>query len=117
MINAEALGKMRDGIYLINTGRGPLIDTVAVIEALKSGRLGALALDVYEEEEGVFYEDLSSRFVADDQLARLLTFPNVLVTSHQAFFTREAMTAIAQTTVANLDALGAGRPCANLVRA
>jgi hypothetical protein len=85
------------------------------IDALKSGRLGALAIDVYEEEEGVFYEDLSNQILADDQLARLLTFPNVLVTSHQAFFTREAMEAIAAVTLVNLDAFAAGGPCANLV--
>jgi D-lactate dehydrogenase len=117
LINAAALARMRDGVFLINTGRGPLIDTAAVIRALKSGRLGGLAIDVYEEEEGVFYEDLSSAILADDLLARLLTFPNVLVTSHQAFFTREAMTAIAETTVANLDDLAAGRICPNAVKA
>lgn len=117
LINAAALARMREGVFLINTGRGPLIDTAAVIDALKTGRIGALAIDVYEEEEGVFYEDLSNRILADDQLARLLTFPNVLVTSHQAFFTREAMTAIAETTISNLDDLAAGRPCPNAVRA
>ena len=107
---------MREGVFLINTGRGPLIDTAAVIRALKSGRLGGLAIDVYEEEEGVFYEDLSAAILADDVLARLLTFPNVIVTSHQAFFTREAMTAIAETTLANLDDLAAGRPCPNALK-
>lgn len=117
VINREALGRMRDGVVLINTGRGPLINTGAVIAALKSGKLGALALDVYEEEEGVFYEDHSSGILADDQLARLLSFPNVLVTSHQAFFTREAITAIAATTVANLDDFAAGRPCPNALKA
>jgi D-lactate dehydrogenase len=113
LIDAAALARMRDGVFLINTGRGPLIDTGATIDALKSGKLGALAIDVYEEEEGVFYEDLSGQILADDQLARLLTFPNVLVTSHQAFFTREAIEAIAKTTIANLDDFAAGRPCAN----
>lgn len=116
LINGATLGRMRDGVVILNTGRGPLIDTRAVIAALKSGRLGALALDVYEEEEGVFYEDHSGHILADDQLARLLTFPNVLVTSHQAFFTREAMTAIAETTLANLDDFATGRPCPNLVK-
>jgi D-lactate dehydrogenase len=115
LVNATTLAQMRPGVFLVNTGRGPLIDTSAAIDALKSGRLGALAIDVYEEEEGVFYEDLSSQILADDQLARLLTFPNVLVTSHQAFFTREAMEAIAAVTIANLDAFAAGGPCANLV--
>jgi D-lactate dehydrogenase len=117
LIGAAALARMRKGVYLINTGRGPLIDTAAVIKALKSGRLGGLAIDVYEEEEGVFYEDLSSAILTDDVLARLLTFPNVIVTSHQAFFTREAMTAIAATTLANLDDLAAGRPCLNALKA
>ena len=117
LIGAAALARMRKGVYLINTGRGPLIDTAAVIKALKSGRLGGLAIDVYEEEEGVFYEDLSAAILADDLLARLLTFPNVIVTSHQAFFTREAMTAIAATTLTNLDDLAAGRPCLNALKA
>ena len=117
LIGPAALERMRDGAYLINTSRGPLVDTTAVIKALKSGRLGGLALDVYEEEEGVFYEDLSATILADDTLARLLTFPNVIVTSHQAFFTREAMSAIAATTLANLDDLAAGRPCPNAVKA
>ena len=115
LVNVTPLGQMRPGVFLVDSGRGPLIDTSAAIDALKSGRLGALAIDVYEEEEGVFYEDLSNQFLADDQLARLLTFPNVLVTSHQAFFAREAMEAIAAVTLANLDAFAAGGPCANLV--
>lgn len=117
LVDAAALARMRDGVFIINTGRGPLIDTGAVIEALKSGKLGALALDVYEEEEGVFYEDHSGGILADDQLARLLTFPNVLVTSHQAFFTREAVKAIAQTTIGNLDDFAAGRACPNVIKA
>jgi D-lactate dehydrogenase len=117
LINARSLVQMREGVVIINTSRGPLIDTGDVIEALKSGRLGALALDVYEEEEGVFYEDLSGQIPADDQLARLLTFPNVLVTSHQAFFTQEAVTAIADTTLGNLDDFAAGRPCPNALKA
>ncbi len=117
LVDSAALARMRDGTMLVNTGRGLLIDTAAVIDALKSGRLGALALDVYEEEEGVFYEDLSGRILADDQLARLLTFPNVLVTGHQAFFTREAMQAIADATLGNLDDFAAGRACPNLLSA
>lgn len=117
LINAAAIAQLRPGAFLINTGRGPLIDTAAVIEGLKSGQIGALGLDVYEEEEGVFYEDLSNRILEDDQLARLLTFPNVVVTSHQAFFTREAMTAIAETTLTNCHDIDAGRPCANAVTA
>ena len=99
---------MKPGAILINVSRGALIDTTALIEALKSGRLGGVALDVYEEEEGIFFEDLSGQVLQDDELARLLTFPNVLITSHQAFLTREALADIARTTVANLEALAAG---------
>jgi D-lactate dehydrogenase len=116
LINAHALVRMQRGVFIINTGRGPLIDTASVIRALKSGKIGALAIDVYEEEEGVFYEDLSGGILADDQLARLLTFPNVLVTSHQAFFTREAIGAIAKTTIGNLDDFAAGRACPNALK-
>jgi len=117
LVNSAALARMQRGVFIINTGRGPLIDTAAVIRGLKSGKIGALAIDVYEEEEGVFYEDLSGGILADDQLARLLTFPNVLVTSHQAFFTREAIGAIAATTIGNLDDFDAGRPCPNALKA
>jgi D-lactate dehydrogenase len=116
VINSASLARMRNGVFIINTGRGPLIDTAAVIRGLKSGKIGALAIDVYEEEEGVFYEDLSGGILADDQLARLLTFPTVLVTSHQAFFTREAILAIAHTTMGNLDDFAAGRACPNALK-
>ena len=109
IIRRETLGLMKPGAILINVSRGALIDTTALIEALKSGHLGGVALDVYEEEEGIFYEDLSSQVLHDDELARLLTFPNVLITSHQAFLTREALSDIARTTVANLEALAAGQ--------
>ena len=102
LINAETLGSMRRGVVIINTGRGGLIDTKALIEALKSGSLGGAGLDVYEEEDKYFFEDFSEAVIRDDVLARLLTFPNVLVTSHQAFFTKEALGAIAETTVANI---------------
>jgi len=88
----------------VNTSRGAIIDTRAVIEGLKSGRIGLLGLDVYEEEADLFFEDLSDRMIQDDVFARLLTFPNVLVTAHQAFFTEEAMAAIAETTIANITA-------------
>jgi D-lactate dehydrogenase len=101
---------MKPGAILINVSRGALIDTTALIEALKSGQLGGVALDVYEEEEGIFFEDLSGQVLQDDELARLLTFPNVLITSHQAFLTREALSNIAQTTVANLQALADKKP-------
>lgn len=106
-MNAETLGLMKPGVYLINVSRGALVDTAAMIVALKSGQLGGVGLDVYEEEEGVFFEDLSGQVLQDDVLARLLTFPNVLVTSHQAFLTREAVDEIARTTVVNLRALAA----------
>ncbi len=108
LIRRETLDLMKPGVILINVSRGGLIDTAALIQALKSGKLGGVALDVYEEEEGIFFEDLSGQVLQDDELARLLTFPNVLITSHQAFLTREALADIAGTTVANLKALGAG---------
>jgi len=110
LIRQETLDLMQPGAILLNVSRGALIDTTALIEALKSGRLGGVALDVYEEEEGIFFEDLSGQVLQDDELARLLTFPNVLITSHQAFLTREALSDIARTTVANLAALAAGQP-------
>lgn len=102
MINAQALERMRDGVMLINTSRGALIDTLAVIEALKSGKIAHLGLDVYEEEEEIFFEDRSGLVIPDDVFARLLTFPNVIITGHQAFFTREAMENIAVTTIDNI---------------
>ncbi len=104
LIDAAALTLMKRGAMLINTSRGAILDTAAVVQALKSGQLGYLGLDVYEEEEKLFFEDLSSTVIADDVFARLLTFPNVLITGHQAFFTEEAMRAIAETTLANIDA-------------
>jgi D-lactate dehydrogenase len=110
IINRQALEQIKPGAILINVSRGGLIDTAALIEALKSGRLGGVALDVYEEEEGIFFEDLSGQVLQDDVLARLLTFPNVLITAHQAFLTREALSDIARTTVQNLKALGRGEP-------
>lgn len=110
IIHRDSLERVKPGAMLINVSRGALIDTTALIEALKSGRLGGVALDVYEEEEGIFFEDLSGQVLHDDELARLLTFPNVLITSHQAFLTREALADIARTTVANLEALASGTP-------
>jgi D-lactate dehydrogenase len=107
MIDARALAKMQRGAMLVNTSRGALIDTRAVIDALKSGQLGGLALDVYEEEGDLFFENLSGQVLQDDVFARLLTFPNVLITGHQAFFTTEALEAIAQTTLDNADAMAA----------
>jgi D-lactate dehydrogenase len=110
IIRAETLELMKPEVILVNVSRGRLVDTTALIAALKADRLGGVGLDVYEEEEGVFFEDLSGEVLLDDELARLLTFPKVLVTAHQAFLTREALGDIARTTVANLEALAAGRP-------
>ncbi len=101
IINAESLAKMKDGVMIVNTSRGPLIDTQAAIDALKTGKIGNLAIDVYEEEADLFFEDLSDQVITDDVFARLLTFPNVLITAHQAFFTQEALANIAETTLGN----------------
>lgn len=113
MVDDEAIAAMKDGVMLINTSRGGLVDTTAVIGGLKSGKIGSLALDVYEEEEALFFEDLSNRVIQDDVFSRLLTFPNVLITGHQAFFTEEAMAAIARTTIENVMAFAAGEPSGN----
>jgi D-lactate dehydrogenase len=113
LINARTLGLMKRGAMLINTSRGGLIDTRALIAALKSGHLGSAGLDVYEEEEGIFFHDLSGQIISDDVFARLLTFPNVIVTGHQGFFTREALDDIARATMQNLDDFASGRPGAN----
>ncbi|MCC5843126.1 MAG: 2-hydroxyacid dehydrogenase [Verrucomicrobia bacterium] len=110
MINGDTLNTVKTGAYLVNVSRGALVDTSAVITALKSGKLGGVALDVYEEEEGVFFEDLSGEVMQDDELARLLTFPNVLITSHQAFLTREALHEIARVTTENILRLHRGEP-------
>lgn len=102
LINSDTINLMKPGVMLINTGRGGLVDTRAVIDALKSKKIGYLGLDVYEEEGDLFFEDNSNRLLQDDVFARLLTFPNVVITGHQAFFTREALTAIAAITLANI---------------
>jgi D-lactate dehydrogenase len=115
LIDAESLARMKPGAMLVNTGRGGLVDTDAVVDALKSGRLGSLALDVYEEEGQLFFEDRSDEIIDDDVFARLLTFPNVLITAHQAFLTREALAAIAATTLDNVTRVLAGQPCDNTV--
>ncbi len=109
MIDASALEQMRPGVMVINTSRGALIDTRAVIQALKSGKIGYLGLDVYEEEAELFFEDLSSQMIQDDVFSRLLTFPNVIITGHQAFFTAEALQNIAETTLANITAFERGQ--------
>lgn len=103
LICAETLNMLKQGVMLINTSRGALVDTRAVIEGLKSGRIGYLGLDVYEEEADLFFEDHSNHVLRDDVFARLLTFPNVLITAHQAFFTQEALSEIARVTIANLN--------------
>ncbi|HAV64950.1 MAG TPA: hydroxyacid dehydrogenase [Verrucomicrobiales bacterium] len=110
LLNDRTLALMKRGAYLLNTSRGKLIDTTALIAVLKSGQLGGVALDVYEEEEGIFFEDLSGDVLQDDELSRLLTFPNVLITSHQAFLTHEALTEIARVTAENLVRISAGQP-------
>jgi D-lactate dehydrogenase len=109
LIDVQALGQVKSGVMLINTGRGALIDTQAVIESLKSGRIGYLGLDVYEEEADLFFEDLSDKVIRDDVFARLLTFPNVVITGHQGFFTEEALKSIAETTLANITAFEQGQ--------
>ena len=113
LIDAAALEQMKPGVTLLNTSRGALIDTSAVIECLKSGRVGNLGIDVYEEEDNLFFEDQSGMVMQDDVFARLLTFPNVLITGHQAFFTSNALTQIARVTLQNLSDLEASGCCAN----
>ncbi|WP_166346078.1 2-hydroxyacid dehydrogenase [Phytoactinopolyspora limicola] len=108
LIDLSRIELMRDGVMLINTSRGALVDTTAVISGLKSGKIGYLGLDVYEEEADLFFEDLSDQLLNDDVFSRLLTFPNVLITGHQAFFTREALSNIARTTITNLSAFERG---------
>ncbi len=108
LIDADAIDQMREGVMLVNTSRGAIIDTRAVIDGLKSEQIGHLGLDVYEEEEDLFFEDLSERIIQDDVFARLLTFPNVLITGHQGFFTEEALTSIADTTLGNATAYETG---------
>lgn len=115
IINKETIPMMKEGAMLINTSRGGLIDTVDVIEGLKSGRIGYVGLDVYEQEEKLFFKDLSENIIQDDLIMRLLSFPNVLITSHQGFFTEEALIQIAQTTLDNIDASEAGETLKNAV--
>jgi len=117
MVDAEALQHFKPGSMLINTSRGGLVDTRAVINALKSRRLGYFGTDVYEEEEHIFFQDLSDTVIQDETFQLLQSFPNVVVTAHQAFFTREALDNIAKTTLSNLDDVAAGRSCDNEVSA
>ena len=117
LINGEALKQLKPGAMLINTSRGALVDTRAVIAALKSGQLGYLGLDVYEEEADLFFEDLSEQVMQDDVFSRLLTFPNVMITGHQGFFTQEALHNIMETTLKNITAFERGEGEMNMVTA
>lgn len=116
LINEDVIKKMRPGVIISNTSRGALIDTPALIEGLKNGIIGGVALDVYEEEDGIFYEDVSNEIIKDDILSRLCTFPNVLITSHMGFFTKEAMQAIAVETLENAFAYENGMKLINIVQ-
>lgn len=115
LVDDESISQMKEGVMLINTSRGGLIDTQAAIDGLKSGRIGWLGIDVYEEEADLFFEDLSDIVIRDDVFSRLSTFPNVMITGHQAFFTTDAMSQIASTTLQNLSDIEAGNNCPNTV--
>lgn len=115
IVNAAALARVKRGSILINTSRGGLVDTEAATAALKSGQLGGLAIDVYEQEASLFFQDLSSTIICDDVIQRLVSFPNVIVTGHQAFFTEEAIGQIMQTTIASLTAFERGEPLLNRI--
>ncbi|MCX6124165.1 MAG: 2-hydroxyacid dehydrogenase [Proteobacteria bacterium] len=116
IVDAKALASMKEGVMIINTGRGALVDTKALISSLKTGHIGFAGLDVYEEEEGIFFEDHSQDMLQDDVLARLLTFPNVFITSHQGFLTQEALANIARTTLQNISDFEASRPLKNAIK-
>jgi D-lactate dehydrogenase len=117
IINAETIARAKRGVLLINTSRGGLVDTEAAVAALKSGQLGGLAIDVYEQEAGLFFRDLSNVVVTDDVLQRLISFPNVIVTGHQAFFTREAITTICETTLRSATQFATGQPLTDEIAA
>ena len=117
LIDAAALARMQPGAMLVNTARGALVDTAAVVQALQSRQLGSLALDVYEEESALFFHDHSGEIIDDELFQRLTTFPNVLITGHQGFFTQEALHEIAAITVHNLQCFANGIPCANILPA
>jgi D-lactate dehydrogenase len=117
IVNSQTLARIKRGALLINTSRGGLVDTEAAIEALRSGHLGGIALDVYEQEAGLFFKDLSTTIIPDDVIQRLVSFPNVIVTGHQAFFTREALGTILDTTLASVSDFAAGRPLRNVISA
>jgi D-lactate dehydrogenase len=115
IVGARTLGRVKHGALLINTSRGGLVDTDAAIDALKSGRLGGMAIDVYEQEADLFYRDLSSSVISDDVIQRLISFPNVIVTGHQAFFTREALETILGTTLDSISEFESGRSLTNRI--
>ncbi|MFG6415194.1 2-hydroxyacid dehydrogenase [Roseateles sp. DC23W] len=117
IVNAQSLAGVKRGAVLVNTSRGGLVDTDAAVQALKSGQLGGLAIDVYEQEASLFFQDLSSTIITDDVIQRLVSFPNVIVTGHQAFFTVEAISQIMATTVESLSDFEAGRPLRNRIPA
>lgn len=116
IINRKLISLMKTGVMLINTGRGKLIDTEALIDALKTHKIGSVALDVYEQEENFFFQDLSNQIIEDDLFQRLITFPNVIVTSHQAFFTDTALKNIAQTTLSNITDFERGNSCPHQIK-
>lgn len=115
LIDEQAISTLKQDVVILNTSRGAVLDTRAVVGGLKSGKIGALGIDVYEEEAGLFFEDRSEKVLTDDVLARLLTFPNVLITGHQGFLTHEALTAIAETTLGNIATLAEQGQCENEV--
>jgi D-lactate dehydrogenase len=116
LINEQSLQSLKPGAMLINTSRGGLIDTRAAIAGIKAGKIGALGIDVYEQEETLFFQDLSETIILDDTFQLLQSFPNVMITAHQGFFTRDALTNIAETTLKNISAIASGCPCANQVK-
>jgi D-lactate dehydrogenase len=116
LINELAFSKMKKGVMLINTSRGAVVDTAAAIEALKNEKLGYFGIDVYEQEEKLFFKDLSEEIIADDMISRLISFPNVLVTSHQGFFTKEALEQIVQVTLQNISEFEKGGVLKNEVK-
>ena len=115
IVNKNSISKMKDGVILVNTSRGALVDTSALIDGLKKNKFRGVALDVYEEEEDYFFEDRSGDIINDDELVKLMSFPNVLITSHQAFFTEESLDAIAEVTCENLKSLVEGKELVNEV--
>lgn len=116
LINSDSIAKMKDNVMLINTSRGGLLDTKATIKGLKTQKIGYLGIDVYEQEEHLFYQDLSEEIIEDDTIARLMSFPNVIMTAHQGFFTKEALTEIALVTMTNLRAFEEGKESGNEIK-